>query len=253
MAELKEPLKNFSVVFLSAGRGYRLGKVGKKKPKCLININGKTIILRLVEILTLKGLKELNIILGYKHKMILKELKKIKSIKINYIKMRDYINTGSVYSLYNFKKLWLKHQKQKPILMFHTDIIFDQRYLENIILSKHKNLIGVKNSNTKSISPNKFVVKASKSMRIEKIGRHINCKPAFGEVLCINKFSVFMFKKLLIFLKEYFKEKTNNVTWEYPLSEFSKRNHLYVLKNQNYKWVNVNTIKDLNIAKKLFL
>ena len=62
-----------------------------------------------------------------------------------------------------------------------------------------------------------------------------------------------MFKKLLIFLKEYFKEKTKNVTWEYPLSEFSKRNHLYVLKNQNYKWVNVNTIKDLNIAKKLFL
>ena len=76
-----------------------------------------------------KGLKELNIILGYKHNMILKELKKIKSIKINYIKMKDYINTGSVYSLYNFKKLWLK-KKQKPILMFHTDIIFDPRYLE---------------------------------------------------------------------------------------------------------------------------
>ena len=24
------------------------------------------------------------------------------------------------------------------------------------------------------------------------------------------------------------------------------------LKDQNYKWVNVNTIKDLNVAKKLF-
>ena len=30
--------------------------------------------------------------------------------------------------------------------MFHTDIIFDPRYLENIIISKHKNLIGVKNT-----------------------------------------------------------------------------------------------------------
>ena len=113
MVELNEPLKNFSVVFLSAGRGFRLGKLGKKKPKCLIDINGKTIILRLIEILTLKGLKELNIILGYKHNMILKELKKIKSIKINYIKMKDYINTGSVYSLYNFKKLWLKKSKNR--------------------------------------------------------------------------------------------------------------------------------------------
>ncbi len=251
MAELNEPLKNFSVVFLSAGRGLRLGKLGKKKPKCLININRKTIILRLVEILALKGLKELNIILGYKHKMILKELKKIKSIKINYIKMRDYINTGSVYSLYSFKKLWFK-KKQKPILMFHTDIIFDPRYLENIIMSKHKNLIGVKNTYKKNIKPNKFVVKASKLMRVEKIDKYINCKPAFGEVLCINKFSVIMFKKLLIFLKKYFREKTNNITWEHPLSEFSKKNHFYVLKDQNYKWVNVNTIKDLNVAKKLF-
>ncbi len=252
MVELNEPLKNFSVVFLSAGRGIRLGKLGKKKPKCLIDINGKTIILRLIEILTLKGLKELNIILGYKHNMILKELKKIKSIKINYIKMKDYINTGSVYSLYNFKKLWLK-KKQKPILMFHTDIIFDPRYLENIIISKHKNLIGVKNTYKKNIKSNKFVVKVSKSMRVKKIDKHINCKPAFGEVLCINKFSVIMFKKLLIFLKKYFEEKTNNITWEYPLSEFSKNNNLYVLKDQNYKWVNVNTIKDLNIAKKLFV
>ena len=35
MVELNEPLKNFSVVFLSAGRGFRLGKLGKKKTKML--------------------------------------------------------------------------------------------------------------------------------------------------------------------------------------------------------------------------
>ena len=144
-------------------------------------------------------------------------------------------------------------KKAKTDFNVHTDIIFDPRYLENIIISKHKNLIGVKNTYKKNIKSNKFVVKVSKSMRVKKIDKHINCKPAFGEVLCINKFSVIMFKKLLIFLKKYFEEKTNNITWEYPLSEFSKNNNLYVLKDQNYKWVNVNTIKDLNIAKKLFV
>ena len=35
MVELNEPLKNFSVFFLSAGRGLRLGKIGKKKTKML--------------------------------------------------------------------------------------------------------------------------------------------------------------------------------------------------------------------------
>ena len=104
MVKLKVSLKNYSVVLLSAGIGRRLGKIGKNKPKSLLLINHKTVILRLVEILVSKGLKELNIIVGYKHKQILKELRKIKRIKINFIKMKDYINTGAAYSLYNFKK-----------------------------------------------------------------------------------------------------------------------------------------------------
>ena len=29
--------------------------------------------------------------------------------------MKDYINTGAAYSLYNFKKIWLKNRKKKPI------------------------------------------------------------------------------------------------------------------------------------------
>ena len=57
-----------------------------------------------------------------------------------------------------------------------------------------------------------------------------------------------MFKKLLIFLKNILR-KTNNITWEYPLSEFSKNNNLYVLKDQNYKWVNVILLRILILLK----
>ena len=252
MVKLKVSLKNYSVVLLSAGIGRRLGKIGKNKPKSLLLINHKTVILRLVEILVSKGLKELNIIVGYKHKQILKELRKIKRKKINFIKMKDYINTGAAYSLYNFKKIWLKNRKKKPILMFHTDIVFDEKFFSNLLRSKKKNLIGVRFAQAKNITENKFVVKVSKSMKIIQIGKHKNCKPAYGEVLCINKFSSNMFLKFLYFLKNYFKEKTNNITWEYPLSEFSKKNNLYALKNQNFKWVNINTVKDLNYARRLF-
>ena len=55
-------LEKFSVLLLSAGRGSRLGIIGKKKPKSLLKINSITILRRIVDYLISKGLKELNIV-----------------------------------------------------------------------------------------------------------------------------------------------------------------------------------------------
>ena len=90
-------------------------------------------------------------------------------------------------------------------------------------------------------------------MKVLKIDKYKNCKPAYGEVLCINKFSAGCFKKFISFLKIYFKKETNNITWEYPLSDFVNKNDFYVLRNQSFKWANINTMQDLNQARKDFI
>ena len=45
------------------------------------------------------------------------------------------------------------------------------------------------------------------------------------------------------------------MTWEYILSDFIQFNYnekFFILKNQIFNWVNVNTPKDIILAKKLF-
>ena len=69
-------------------------------------------------------------------------------------------------------------------------------------------------------------------------------------IICINKFSVSFFNKLLLFLNDYFKKFTNNITWEYPLSDFATTNNIHILKDQNFRWININTISDLNKARR---
>ena len=88
-------LEEFSVLLLSAGRGYRIGKIGKKIPKSLIRINSKTILSRIISYLILKGIKEVNIVVGYKYKQIVKELNCYRGLKVNYIKIKDYVKNGS--------------------------------------------------------------------------------------------------------------------------------------------------------------
>ena len=127
-------------IILSAGVGERMGKIGKIKPKSLFKVGKFSILKNIFLILRSRGAREVNLVLGYKYKKVLNEAKSFKGLKIRYIVVDDYINNGSVYSLYKSENLW-KNNKKKLILMMHTDLIFDPRYLDEIIKSKKKLII----------------------------------------------------------------------------------------------------------------
>jgi len=245
-------LERFSVLLLSAGCGSRLGKLGRKNPKSLLKINSETILSRIANYLVSNGLKELNIVVGYKYKKILKELSQFRELKINYIKIKDYKNNGSSYSWFKFKNLWNK--KKKPLLMMHTDLVFDKKYLDNILKSKINNIIGVKKANKSKLKEKSFVAQVNKKMKINSIGFNEKTSKPYGELICINKFSIEITGKIFKFMSDYFKSHGTSLTWEFIINDFIKdnKNKVYTLKNQIYKWVNVNTNNDLILAKKLF-
>ena len=134
--------------------------------------------------------------------------------------------------------------------MFHTDLIFNNRFLDNIIKSKRNNIIGVKQVKKYKLKNKSFVAEVNKSMQVKKIGKLKEIKKPYGEIICINKFSKKTFQKLFLFLKDYFKNNPKNITWEYPVSHFAQFSKLYVLKKQNFNWININTRKDLIQARK---
>ncbi len=245
-----DKLNNYFIILLSAGLGSRMGKVARNTPKSILKIGKTTPLDLLVEKLKTRGAKEINVILGFKYKKILKKLKKHKDIKINYEVIKDFENTGSVWSLYKSYNLW-KAKKNKTILMLHTDLIFNNQFLDNIIENKKKNIIGVRYQKKRKFQNKSFVVQVNKSMRVQKIGKFKEIKKPYGEIICINKFSDTIFQKLIFFLKNYFKKNSKNITWEYPLSNFAKKCNLYILKKQNFDWININTKKDLIEARRV--
>lgn len=245
-----DKLKNCSILLLSAGSGSRMGKLTQNTPKSILKVGNTTPLDFLIKKLIMRGVNEINIVLGFQYKKILKKLKKYKKLKVNYLIIKNIINYGSVWSLYKSFNL-LKKKKYKFVLMFHTDLIFDGQYLDNIIKSKKKDIIGVKSSSKESLNMKSFVAQVNKSMKILKIGKLWEVKEPYGEIICINKFSRETFKKFNYFLKNYFKNHTKNITWEYPISKFSEVSDLYILKKQNYKWININTKRDLTLAHKM--
>ena len=66
-----------NVIILAAGEGKRMKALTKKKPKCFLEINGISLIQRLINQLLKLGLKDISIVTGYKAKQF--NFKKINS------------------------------------------------------------------------------------------------------------------------------------------------------------------------------
>ena len=74
------------------------------------------------------------------------------------------------------------------------------------------------------------------------------------EVIGINKISFTSQKKIFLFLKEKFKDKQNlKLGWEDLLDKYisTSNDKFYILKNQNFNWININTTKDIIKARKM--
>ncbi len=247
----KVNLSKFNIVILAAGTGSRIGRQGKKLPKSLFKIKKRRIIDYLFEILIKKKAKKINIMTGYKSKLIKQYLKKYKNIKIIYKNINDYSTNGHSFTWYKFKQLW-KNSKKSTIL-FHADILFNEKYLDNLIKSKSENIIGIKKVTKKLVKEIYYI--SAKNSYIKKISRLPNITSPVGEVIGINKISYKLMHKIFLFMDIYFKEEQRKkFSWEIVINDFIQKNpkNFKILKNQNFPWLNINRMKDYHKAKKIF-
>lgn len=202
--ELK--INDYLFIIFVAGIGRRIGKLGQVAPKSLLKINDKAILEENIEKLRTLGVQNISLVVGYKKNKIINFLKKFKKTRFTYIKIKNFKKYGHGMTWFATRKLWSK--KKKPLIIIHGDIIYDIRYLKNIIKSKKKDLIGI---SSKKINVNKkknnWVVKTNKKKQILKVDYIKNFKNYSGEIIGINKISTETANKIFKFMKFFLKKK----------------------------------------------
>jgi len=245
-------LNNFFVIILAAGMGRRLGKFGKDHPKTLTKINEKTILDRIIALLKKYKYKKVHFVVGYKYKKIL-DILKFNKIKFTYSISHKFKKTGHGYSWFLSNNKW--NQSRLPVVILHADILFSTKYLKNIIMAKSKNIIGSKKIIRNKSFNNIYKISTDDNLKISKISKKIKLDKAYSEVIGINKFSSKTQLQIFNFLKKALKDKKNiKLGWEDLLNKYisiTKNASFYILKNQNYNWININRKKDIKMAKKM--
>ena len=245
-------LKNYLVVIFAAGIGKRLGKLGQKQPKSLLEVNNKALIDRLILSLKKLGAIKIFIMVGYKFELIKNHIKRKNHKNIKFVKVENFHKNGHALTWFKVKNYWKK--KKKPLIFLHSDIILDQKFLKNIVMSKKKNVIGIKSKFNHMFKPESLVVKAKGNV-IEKIDFKKKIKSPEGEIIGINKFSLNTMQNIFNYMEKFFNKKNYGISWELFLNEYirEKKDKFYIIKNQKFNWININKLKDFNTAKKIGL
>ena len=119
------------VVILAAGQGTRLRPLTDNRPKCLVEVKGRSILDRQLDTMYTCGLRnsDITIVAGYRGDVL---QKKFSDTDINIIINENYETTNMVCSLMCARNLM---EAQEDILISYGDIIYNDTVLRKVLES----------------------------------------------------------------------------------------------------------------------
>ena len=245
-------------LMLAAGMGKRLGKYTAGNTKCMLNVNGKTLIERAIEALLDAGVKKLVMVVGYKgenvKKFLLEECTnpRIKDMELVFIDNDIYDKTNNIYSLYLAKDELAKDDT----ILLESDLIYDYELIKRLVESKEDNLVSVAKYKQWMDGT---VIKIGKNDKIiefiEKRNFDFNDIAEYYKTVNIYKFSKeFINRAFIPFLEAYIKAYGENEYYELVLKIIAhlSRSDLKALDVSDIKWYEIDDSQDLDIVNCLF-
>ena len=117
-------------IILAAGMGKRLKELTRNNTKCMVKVNGETLIERLLHQLDNVNLSRVVIVVGYEGQKLMDFIGTL-GIKtpITFVDNPIYDKTNNIYSLFLAKD----YMKEDDTLLFESDIIFEDSILTGLI------------------------------------------------------------------------------------------------------------------------
>ena len=238
-------------MILAAGAGSRMSRI-TTRPKCLLPINGKSLLLHQIDHTTELGFTEKIVVVGYQHHLIHEHLSSANRLeKVVFVKNSDFATKGNGYSLY----LGVKHAAYATVV-FDGDLIFDRPILEKFLNGGIQDKVLVGPGSIDDLECAKTLV--DQACNIDSL---IDKAPAIetetarflGEALGILMFSERGRQKLLKCAERFFDNPGNLIlNWEHLINKYVLDNAMAAWYDPSDKWIEIDTPEDYEDAKVKF-
>lgn len=234
-------------LILAAGLGTRLIPITNDKPKALVSVNNKPILMKQIESLHENGIDDITIVSGYKADVLEKTVHCIYP-EIRIVESVDYAVTNNMYSAYLGVKAMFQDMEFQPFLMMNADVFFDA----SVITS----LINDSNSNAIVVDAGRYMAESmkvtEKNGRLVAISKQIAPKEALGCSIDVYKFDEEGGKTFFDKCVNYIEIKKEMNLWSEVALNDALSEIIFKASPLEGRWLEIDNYEDLLAAEKLF-
>lgn len=241
-------------VILAAGMGRRLKELTSNATKCMVEVNGETMIEKSLRNLDNLGiLKKIIFVVGYEGDKLIEYINTL-GIKtpIEYIKNDIYYKTNNIYSLYLAKDRLL----EDDTLLLESDLVYEESVLRKIVDNPYPSLVLV--SKFESWMDGTCITLDENDNITSFFGKKefdFADTKEYYKTVNIYKFSKeFSTVHYVPFLEAYCKALGHNEYYEQVLKviTFLDNPEIKACRLDGEKWYEIDDVQDLDIAETLF-
>ncbi|NHB69844.1 aminotransferase class I/II-fold pyridoxal phosphate-dependent enzyme [Perlabentimonas gracilis] len=240
-------------IILAAGMGKRLKELTDNNTKCMVKVNGVTLIERMLKQLDNLNLSQIILVVGYKSKELIDYISTIEiRTEIKYINNDIYFKTNNIYSLFLARNYLLK----EDTLLLESDLIFEDSVLNRLINEDYPSLAlvakyeGWMDGTVVTLDKEKNIL----SFLDKKHFKFENIKDYYKTVN-IYKFSkAFSNSHYVPFLEAYSKALGDNEYYEQVLKVITllEKPEIKASVLKDEAWYEIDDMQDLDIAESIF-
>lgn len=241
-------------IILAAGMGKRLKELTSDNTKCMVKVNGVTIIERMLGQLEKYNLTKIVIVVGYKAEKLIEYVGTLSvKTRIVFVENKIYDRTNNIYSL----ALAKDYLMNDDTLLLESDLIFEDSVIEKLVNDSRETLALVDKYESWMDGT---CVKLSSDDGIESfVNRNefsYEEKNRYYKTVNIYKFSKRFSKTHYVpFLNAYQEALGMNEYYEQVLRVIAMLgdSELKAKKLNGEKWYEIDDIQDLDIAESIFV
>ena len=236
------------VVLLAAGQATRLRPMTDDRPKCLLDIGGRSILARAIDLLTARGLTDITIVDGFRGDMIRLALTAgFPSLRFRFLRNEDYASTNNAWSL-----MLAELADDEPLLLMDADIVFEGGVLDRLLSHPAPNRLGLRTEG--EIGLEEMKVRLDDEGLVTDLAKTVDPALADGESVGIEIFSADFVGALKVVLERRLKgEGRVGEYYEAAFLELIRSGHAVAAVDlAGLACREIDTVADLEAARREF-
>lgn len=240
-------------VILAAGMGKRLKDLTQDRAKCMVQVNGISLVERALRILDKKNLSRIVVVVGYKAKDLQNCIENLHlHTEVVFIDNTIYDKTNNIYSLLMAKEYLIK----EDTLLLESDLIFEEALIDCLIEDPRPTLALV-DKFASWMDGTCMELDSDDAIRDFIPGKYLKFeeKEQYYKTVNIYKFSQnFSANTYIPFLEAYLKAMGVNEYYEsvIKLIALLENSEIRAKRLTGQVWYEIDDVQDLDIASTLF-